>query len=242
VVDFDMLQTGHGDESIGNTVYRVRQSYDAEPTMPVINGEVVYEGIGGQCREQVQRLIFWACMLNGAAGHTYGANGIWQVNQTEKPFGPSPHGMSWGDTSWEEASQLPGSRQLGLGKQILEEYEWHRFEPHPEWIDAEVSEERRARRYHPYIAGIPGKVRVAYLPFFYSMFTIKGLEAGVQYQGFLFNPANGDRVALGTVKAENREWSWPPAGGHGTGIASLRLPVFQDWVLVLEGRLKGDSL
>ena len=48
--------------------------------MPVIDGEVCYEGIGEACRQEVQRLMFWACVLNGACGHTYGANGIWQVN------------------------------------------------------------------------------------------------------------------------------------------------------------------
>jgi len=238
VLDLDMLQTGHSDDSIGNTVFRVRQSYEAEPTMPVINGEVAYEGIGGQCREQVQRLMFWACILNGAAGHTYGANGIWQVNTEERPFGPSPHGMSYGDTSWEEASQLPGSHQLGLSKKLLEGYQWQLFEPHPEWIEAEVSEENQARHYYPYVAGIRGRVRVAYLPFFYSMFKIKGLEAGVSYRAFLFNPANGDRIALGTVEGKNGEWAWPPAGGDG--IPWTRLPIFQDWVLVLESESKGE--
>jgi hypothetical protein len=30
----------------------------------------------------------------------------------------------------------PGSTQLGIGKKLLEQYPWHRFEPHPEWVDA----------------------------------------------------------------------------------------------------------
>jgi len=232
VLDFDMLQTGHSDDSIGNTVFRVRQSYHAEPTMPVIDGEVTYEGIGGQCKEQVQRLMFWACVLNGAAGHTYGANGIWQVNTREKPFGPSPHGMSWGDTPWEQACQLPGSYQLGLAKRLLEKYPWHLFEPHPEWIEAKVSEANQARHYYPYIAGIPGRVRIAYLPFFYPQVTIKGLEEGVSYRAFLWNPVNGDKIPCAPVRAENGEWPLPPL--EREGISWVRLPVFQDWVLVLE--------
>ena len=78
--------------------------------------------------------MFWTCMLSGAAGHTYGANGIWQVNTRGKPYGPSPHGMSWGNTPWEDAYQLPGRRQLGLAKRLLERFQWWRFEPHPEWV------------------------------------------------------------------------------------------------------------
>ena len=225
-VDLDMLQTGHSDNSIGNAVNRVRQSYDAEPKMPVINGESVYEGIGGQCREQIQRLTFWACILNGACGHTYGANGIWQVNRKEKPYGPSPHGMSWGDTPWDEAARLPGSCQLGLAKRLLERYEWHRFEPHPEWVETEVCEEDRNRHYYPYAAGIPGKVRIIYLPFFYGRFKIKKLEKDVAYKAFLFNPVNGKETILGAVR-NTGEWSFPAKKGD-------RLPIFQDWVLVLE--------
>ncbi len=103
--------------------------------MPVLVGEVCYEGIMEASRQEVQRFMFWASVLSGACGHTYGANGIWQVNTNALPFGPSPHGRSWGDTPWETAYELPGSRQLGLGKELLMRYDWWRFEPHPEWVE-----------------------------------------------------------------------------------------------------------
>jgi len=75
VLDFDMLQTGHSDRnSIPNTVRRVTESLQQSPKMPVINGEVCYEGIAEASRQEVQRFMFWACVLSGAAGHTYGAN------------------------------------------------------------------------------------------------------------------------------------------------------------------------
>ena len=46
VLDFDMLQTGHSDrESIPNTVKAITRSYADVPAMPVVNGEVCYEGI-----------------------------------------------------------------------------------------------------------------------------------------------------------------------------------------------------
>lgn len=230
IIDFDMLQTGHSDNSIGNAVSRVRQAYLAEPAMPVINGESVYEGIGGQCREQVQRLTFWACVLNGACGHTYGANGIWQVNRKEKPYGPSPHEMSWGDTPWDEAAEMPGSYQLGLAKRLLEKYEWQRFEPHPEWVETEVCEEDRNRHYYPYAAGIPGEARVIYLPLFFNRFKIKKLEKGIIYKVFLVNPVNGKQTALGEIK-NTEEWSFPLKKGD-------TLPVFQDWLVVLERKRK----
>ncbi|MCL5674856.1 MAG: DUF4038 domain-containing protein [Candidatus Omnitrophica bacterium] len=239
VLDFDMLQTGHSDDSIKNTVYRVRQSYNAEPKMPVIDGETVYEGIGGQCREQIQRLTFWSCMLNGAAGHTYGANGIWQINRKEKPFGSSSHGMSWGNTSWEEAEQLPGSKQLGFAKKLLERYDWHLFQTRPDWIEVEVSEENKLKYYYPYVAGIPGKVRIIYLPLFYNTFKIKGIEKDTAYNAFLFNPVTGEEIHIGPVKpGADGKWELPLLTEGGSGWA--RLPIYQDWVLVLKKKQMRD--
>lgn len=231
VIDFDMLQTGHSDNSIGNTVFRVRQSYDGEPRMPVVNGEVCYEGIGGQCREQIQRLMFWASILNGACGYTYGANGIWQVNKKDEPFGASPHGMSWGDTPWETAYKLPGSYQLGIAKRLLERYEWWEFEPHPEWIEVEVSDENRKNHYYPYSAGIPKVVRIIYLPLFYNNFKIKELEDDIEYRAYLFSPVDGKEFGIGQVIPDkDRKWQLPELV-EGSG---MRLPIYQDWILVLE--------
>jgi hypothetical protein len=134
LLDFDMLQTGHGlREVLPPTIRALRASYEAQPPMPVVNGEVCYEALLGKIPAEVPRLMFWTNMLSGAAGHTYGANGIWQVNRRDQPYGKSPHGGTYGPIPWDEAMRLPGSRQLGLGKTLLEQYPWSRFRPHPEW-------------------------------------------------------------------------------------------------------------
>ena len=191
--------------------------------MPVVNGEVCYEGIGEASRQQVQRYAFWVCMLSGACGHTYGANGIWQVNTREKPYGPSPHGMAWGDTPWEEAHQLPGSAQLGLAKRILERYPWWRFEPHPEWVEPHWSKDSY---FQPFAAGIPGQVSVIYLLKFTSgKVVVKGLQTGVSYRALLFNPTNGEEHPLGPAE--------PDANGDWV-LRDHALPLYQDWLLVLE--------
>jgi hypothetical protein len=135
VLDFEMLQTGHGDRaSIGPTIDRVRRSRRAEPTMPTINAEVCYEGILNTCHDDVVRIVTWESLLGGTAGHTYGANGIWQMNRQGQPYGKSPHGGTYGPTPWDEAMKLPGSRQVGYARKLLEQFEWWKFEPHPEWV------------------------------------------------------------------------------------------------------------
>ena len=56
VLDFDMLQTGHSDRaSIPNTINAVTGSLQQQPRMPVINGEVCYEGIMEASRQEIQR-------------------------------------------------------------------------------------------------------------------------------------------------------------------------------------------
>jgi Protein of unknown function (DUF4038)/Domain of unknown function (DUF5060) len=134
VLDFEMLQTGHGDRaSIGPTIDFVRRSREAKPAMPTINSEVCYEGILGTCHADVVRIVTWGSLLGGTAGHTYGANGIWQMNRKDQPYGKSPHGGTYGPTPWDEAMKLPGSTQVGYAKKLLERFEWWKFQPHPEW-------------------------------------------------------------------------------------------------------------
>ena len=123
---------------------RCSESYADKPTMPVINGEAAYEMLGDNLPTKWTRQMFWLCMTNGAAGHTYGANGIWQCNRPGEPHGPSPHhngGVGYGKIPWNEAMNLPGSRQVGLGKKLFERFEWQKFVPHPEW--AAYASERR---------------------------------------------------------------------------------------------------
>ena len=219
VLDFDMLQTGHSDRaSIPNTVKRVTGSLERLPKMPVIDGEVCYEGIMEASRQEVQRFMFWACILSGAAGHTYGANGIWQVNTAGQPFGPSPHGRSWGDTPWDVAYQLPGSQQLGMAKALLMRFPWWRIEPHPEWVEPHSTDANYMR---PYAAGIPAELRIVFLPAPGTAPKLKQLEPG-QWRGFFFNPATGKEHEIGAVRADtNGEWQMPDP------------PIIQDWVCVL---------
>jgi hypothetical protein len=134
LLDFDMLQTPHGrQEAVSVTINTVRQSYAASPVMPVIDGEASYEMLGDSLPTEWTRRMFWICLMNGAAGHTYGANGIWQCNRPGQPHGKSPHGGSYGVLPWNEAMRLPGSQQVGFGKKLFEQWRWWDFTPHPEW-------------------------------------------------------------------------------------------------------------
>ncbi len=221
VLDFDMLQTGHSDRaSIPNTVNRVTQSLLRTSKMPVLVGEVCYEGIMEASREEVQRFMFWSSILSGAAGHTYGANGLWQVNRAEQPFGPSPHGHSWGDTPWDVAARLPGSRQLGLAKRLLERYQWWRLEPRPEIVEPHWSQQNYVQ---PYAAVIPGEAYLVFIPSARSTVKLKNLERPGPYRAFFFNPSDGAERVIGEAAPDaSGDWQAP------------EVPIFRDWILVLK--------
>jgi hypothetical protein len=56
----------------------------------------------------------------------------------------------------------------------------------------------------PYAAGIPGEFRIVYLPYFglktYPAPTVNGLEPGVKYHAYYWEPALGIKVDLGVVE------------------------------------------
>ncbi len=221
VLDFDMLQTGHGDRtSYPNTINTVTKELQRNPQMPVLVGEVCYEGILDENRQEVERFVFWACVLSGAAGHTYGADGIWQVNTQEQPFGPSPHGRSWGGPPWDKAFQLPGSHQVGLGKSLLEHYEWWRLEPHSEWVEPHWTTQNYQL---PYCSGIAGELRIVFVPPQWDSPKITHLEPGVNYQAFFFNPRTGAQLPAGVVTRD-------AAGAWEVPV----LPTFEQWIVILE--------
>jgi Protein of unknown function (DUF4038)/Domain of unknown function (DUF5060) len=221
VIDIDMLQTGHDDrKSVPNTIQTVSRCLAAAPKMPVLVGEVCYEGIQEASREEVQRFMFWSCILTGTGGHTYGANGIWQVNTREKPYGLSPHGHAWGGPAWDVAYQLPGSRQVGLGKSLLTRYSWWRLESRPELVEPHWTAEEYWR---PFAAHIPGEAVLAYSPTAWKALSFSGLEPGGNYRAFLFNPSDASEVPWGKVQADaSGKWKAP------------EFPVIRDWVVVLD--------
>ena len=223
LLDLDMLQTGHGGPtSIVPTMRQLRLAIDRR-SLPVINAEVCYEGICGSSYADVQRYIFLSNLFLGACGHTYGANGIWQVNTAEQPYGASPHGAHWGSMSWQDASRLPGSLHIGLCKKYLTRFAWWRFERHPEWIEQPCSGEAMDGHF---AMGIPGEVRLFFKPNFGGDFwgsvEIRHIEPDIRYRAERMNPITGEVTDLGPVAPDAAgSWRMP------------RVDAFQDWIYAL---------
>ena len=222
LLDFEMLQTGHSDiESVPNTAKSVVRSVGREPVMPIVNSEVNYEGILGRCWQNVQRLCFYHSVLNGTAGHTYGANGIWQMSTQEEPYGPSPHGRCWGNTPWQEARDLPGSRQTGIGGRFIRRFPWWKFERHPEWVEPECDP---SNAYSCVATGIPRELRIVYIPMLWDPPKIKAIEPDVKYKAWYFDPVRGEDIPIGNVQPDE----------NGTWVSDRFPPEVHDWLVVLK--------
>ncbi len=218
--DFDMIAIGHnGMETVNRTFELMKSCLEASPKRPVLCGEGCYEGHMQSNFQDIQRHMFWSFVLSGAAGHTYGAAGIWQASVEGDP-GITPV-YDW--TTWKEGMNYPGSKQLGLGKKLLEKYPWSRFETHPEWVEE-----------GSFAAGIPGEIRIIYLPrrniYNWSGPTVKNLDPSVDWHVYYFDPATGRTFDQGTIKASAK------ADDKTAKPVSFKknVPSPQDWVLVLE--------
>ncbi len=238
VLDLDLLQTGHtAYEGLERSLQAVAAAVGATPSMPVINGEVNYEGILGGNGAELQRFAFYTCMAQGTAGHTYGANGVWQMNSRRHP----PHRgytACWGEGVWQDAMYWPGSGQVGLGKRLFERYPWPAFTPRAEPA-------LPANRLSAYATGIPGAVAIYYLPpgaiagkffgvtpgLYFGPGAVVTVEPDAHYRAFYYDPRHGDEVSLGEVAANGAgRWVAPPK------------PNMEDWVLVLEDRAALERL
>ena len=224
LLDLDMLQTGHsGTTSLAPSMQIEKAALDRKK-LPVINGEVCYEGIMNSSYSDIQRYVYISSFMLGTCGHTYGANGIWQLNSREKPYGISPYGAGWGETYWQEAYQLPGSRHIGNCKKFLTQFEWWKFEYRPDWI------ERPCTLSAPdglFAAGIPEKTRIIFCPNFGGDFwgtvNILNLEKNIVYRAMRFNPVTNITTDLGIVTPDT-DGSW----------LTPRIDMFTDWIFTLE--------
>ncbi len=227
-LDFHMLQPGHLPHGVQTGIEALGEGRALCPGRLIVNAEPPYERHGGGNGPEVQRHAFWSTMLNGGAGYTYGAAGIFQANDRERPTGNRPDGGAFDAVFWDDALHFPGGAQIAAGHQLLCGLPLHRFEPHPEWVESKVrwGAEQYRPPYQGYAAGVPEICRVIYLPlrwYHWDGPLIRDLEAGVAYTATYVEPDTLRRHPCGVATgAADSTWRAPT------------LPHMHDWLLLLE--------
>ena len=226
--DFTMLQTGHGNQEVlPSTLEQTRRFARRTPPLPTLNAEPCYEGIMGVAGAPVARAAFWISMLEGACGHTYGAQGIWGMNTRDNPFRGTT--LNWGDGFWQDVMHYAGSADVGRAKRFLERWQWQRLIPRDEPSVVAMN------RPSSLAAEIPGELRVYYIPHSNLPAEMKGISAGgaalapltlepdTFRRAFFWNPRdNSETPPVSILPDSSNLWTPPPR------------PSMEDWILIVE--------
>lgn len=127
----ETAQTGHA-RSSEDLLWQLPYLH-AQPNRPFLNLEPWYEGIRDDFWGQEQMQAFWLSMLAGAAGHAYGAQGLWNA-------GDGRFLAHWGQQTFDEAVDLPTPEHLGRAHALWRQLGAERGVP-----DVEVREGRLVR-------------------------------------------------------------------------------------------------
>jgi hypothetical protein len=238
LLDFEMQQTGHHNPTELHAA-SASQGWSTKPIMPVISAESRYEAlsISPPVTTRDARQAFWAHLLNsGCAGHTYGANGVWQVNQPDRPFGKSPGGNDWGSLTWNEAMQLVGSNQLAAAKRFLLTLPWYNLHgicKPKSWLAtirfASLLSSVMPKKPAVAAAASPdGKIALYYL-LYKKPVEINMQRFSAKVHASWIDPANGHKKAISNKPYINKgKFKFSPPSKNSEGDT--------DWILFLEAK------
>ena len=213
-LDFNMLQSGHGDRYIPN-YDMVHADYNREPVKPCMDGEPNYEDhaiqwdpVNGWFDEWDVRRAAYQSVFAGGMGVTYGCHPIWQFyDKGRVPITSARH-------FWDDVLDLPGASDMIYLRKLVES--------------------------KPFFSRIPDQSLITGDD---SGFTNRIVSCRGDGYGFIYLPANkGVNVKLSLIGPVNKiSWFNPRNGNYknlgvfGENEKYFSVPVQGiDWVLVIE--------
>ncbi len=224
-LDFNMMQTGHGERSYAAYIKLMLPDYQLKPVKPTFDGEPRYEDhpcnwkpeiLGWFDGADVRQAAYWN-LFSGGFGHTYGCHAIWQFLTPDRtPVGFARH-------TWYDDLDLPGAADMIFVRRLMES------RPITERISFQ---ELVANSYMPetdYIVATKGKnYAFVYIPTGWS--TSLNLEklGWNKSVAWWYNPKTGEAKRIGEI-ANNRVQEFKTeTSGRGN-----------DWILVLDDKNAG---
>lgn len=223
-LDFNMQQNGH-DWPGRDVGAALREDWHRAPVKPVLDGESRYEDhpimgeeweapFHGYFEPQHIRQAAYAAVFNGACGHTYGCNDIWQF------FGVNGRAaINGARVPWRQALFLPAASQMRFLRELMESLDWLNFCPEPAFVH---SCDTRLE------AGSTGTTALIYFPRRVAAgLSLKSLDGEV-LTGRWINPQDGRGEAAWTFSK--------PRWTRGADEARMLFvpPRDGDWVLRLD--------
>jgi hypothetical protein len=227
-LDFNMFQSSHAARDHDNGLY-TRNDYQLKPVKPTLDGEPRYEGIvvGFYFQDAQKDLRFddydarqaayWS-LLEGACGHTYGHNSIWQM------WAPGRTPVLGAQSPWYEALDHAGSFQMRHVRNLFESRPYQTLEPRPDFLlDGPMSGGAKVK---------VARARDGSFAFVYSprgeQFTIdQAMINSDEVRAYWYDPRYGTSSFIHEGDNTGPQTFTPPSSGRG-----------QDWMLVLDDGTK----
>jgi hypothetical protein len=214
-LDFNLRQNGHAVDYTGRydcTAF----DYARTPTKPVIDGEPVYESIGIDFKPNefghavamdCRRACYWN-LFDGALGHTYGHNAVWQMYDR----GRSP--VLEPCCTWRDALAAPGAGQMRHARALIESRSMLSRVPDVSLLVAEPGVPGAGRARFAATRDLAGSYAMAYAPVG-RPFTVR-LDAirGPRVRAGWFDPRDGSAETIGTFDNAGPRTFEPPRPGE----------------------------
>jgi hypothetical protein len=224
-LDFNMMQTGHGERSYEVYSKLMVADYNLIPTKPTFDGEPRYEDhphnwkpeeLGWFDDADVRQAAYWD-LFTGGFGHTYGCHAIWQM------LAPGREPVGFARNTWQADLDLPGAWDMVHVRNLMESRPFTDRIPFQEIVQNKnqpVTEFISATRGNDYV--------MVYIP--------TGLEAVLDLKlcgwenakVWWYNCQTGESSNSGEVETNHEKKFKPKTEGRGN-----------DWVLVLDNAKMG---
>lgn len=219
-LDFNMIQTGHGERSYAAYIKLVIPDYERSPVKPAFDGEPRYEDhphawmpdvLGWFDDADVRQAAYWN-LFSGGFGHTYGCHSIWQM------LAPGRNPVGSARNHWYDGLDLPGAWDMIHIRRLMESRPLTERVPFQEFVRNSYMPET------DYIVATRGKdYAMVYIPTGWGAALDLDLCGWKEARGWWYNCRSGEAIDLGKLEMSGNRTFAPVTGGRGN-----------DWVLVLD--------
>lgn len=224
-LDFNMMQTGHGERSYSAYKKLLIPDYQLQPQKPTFDGEPRYEDhpcnwqpeiLGWFDDADVRQAAYWN-LFSGGFGHTYGCHAIWQMLTPERtPIGFARH-------TWYDDLDLPGASDMINVRRLMES------RPMTERIPFQVLVDKDYMPETDFIVATKGRnYAFVYIPTGWSAkLDLKKLDWKNSVVWW-YNPRTGEAKKSGEIPNDGIREFKPETLGRGN-----------DWILIIDNKDAG---
>jgi hypothetical protein len=224
-LDFNMMQTGHGERSYAAYIKLLVPDYELTPVKPTFDGEPRYEDhphswmpevLGWFDDADVRQAAYWN-LFTGGFGHTYGCHAIWQM------LAPGRDPVGQARNNWYDDLDLAGAWDMLHVRRLMESRPMGDRIPFQQILKNSYIPET------DYIVATRGKDYVmVYIPTGWGAALDMDQCDWTAVRGWWYNCRSGEVSDMGEIESRGIRTFAPENGGRGN-----------DWVLVLDNTETG---